>query len=304
MHEKIPGGSRIKAVEEQPLRFLNPRTFLNVADSFFKGDVYVEIGFGRGEFLEELGKRGWKVLGIEVSNEGIEKALKRVGGMKNVLVVKGEGFFFLKYLTPPNSLKGVFTIFPDPFIKHEHKRLINRKFLQVLAEKLKLGGFFYFITDWDDYYLQVKGLISEFREFARRDKSFPLDTRFFRKWRRKGRNFYEIYLEKIEEVNSEFSWPERDFSLKVDAKREPEAFLEVSNGWVFKVEEVFKGKGGFILRTLVKEPEAPELKQFIYLKGNRLGLFVTGHEIAAEPIKALIKRIKERLEHGESNKWP
>ncbi len=282
------------------MRCLTPRDFLEIKDIFLERDILIEIGFGRGEFLKGLAERypSSLILGIEFSNEGLEKAGKRLKDFSNVILVKSEGYFFLKYLTPSSSVDGIFTIFPDPFIKHEKRRLVNKFFLKEVGRVLKKGGFYFFITDWRDYYEDVLENIRKVVVFREKNLDFEVDTRFKRKWERKGRSFFKISVEKIVDSREPFSFPEASLSIPVKkAFIKPHPFIVKEGDWIYKIEEVFEGEDGFVLRTLIKRIGTPEIKQFVKIDSEGIHLLPTGFELAVPPLKRLFELIKERFYH-------
>jgi tRNA (guanine-N7-)-methyltransferase len=60
-------------------------------------------------------------------------------------------------MLPEGSLSGIHVFFPDPWHKTRHKkrRLIQPAFVELLASRLKPGGYFHCATDWENYALQM-----------------------------------------------------------------------------------------------------------------------------------------------------
>ncbi len=286
---------------------LSQREFLkNVLSGEFSWDgrVFLELGFGRGESLPEiLSLFGpCKVVGVDTSNQAIEASEKRLKGVRNITVVRSDAKFFVKYLVPPESIDGVFCIFPDPFIKHESRRFVDEPFLKRLLLKLKKGGFFYFITDWEDYYLSVKDTAAKIDGFSEKELHVPFvkNTKFGRKWRRRGRRFFELSLEKIIDLPADFFvYPKLWLRAEGFGGVLPFSFTRRKDGHIFKVEKVFKGKDGFILRTLVVDPDRTEMKQFLKLSEGVLETIVTCCEVFPKPVELLFSLLKEVF-HGVS----
>ncbi|MCD8516805.1 MAG: tRNA (guanosine(46)-N7)-methyltransferase TrmB, partial [Burkholderiaceae bacterium] len=57
----------------------------------------------------------------------------------------------------PESLTGVHIYFPDPWPKKRHhkRRLIQAPFIELLASRLKSGGYIHCATDWEHYAEQM-----------------------------------------------------------------------------------------------------------------------------------------------------
>ena len=121
------------------------------------GKIFVEIGFGNGEFLEYLGKTYPDVLivGIEVSqwcaSKGARRALSE--GLANVRVMHGDARFLLRHCFAPESVERVFMNFPCPWPKTRHasRRVTVPVFSDLLNYLLLPGGTFELATDVDWY---------------------------------------------------------------------------------------------------------------------------------------------------------
>ena len=83
------------------------------------GRLFVEIGFGNGEFLAHLGRAepGATVVGIEVSQWCVTKAARRVQacGLTNVRLLWGDARHLIPLCFAPASLDRVILNFPCPW---------------------------------------------------------------------------------------------------------------------------------------------------------------------------------------------
>lgn len=119
--------------------------------------VILEIGFGDGEVT-------WRVaqvhpeqnfLAVEVHEPGIGRlllALEREG-IDNVRVACADAVTLLRDRITRRSLDGVRIFFPDPWPKKRHhkRRLIQARFLELLASRMKPGAVLHLATDWAPY---------------------------------------------------------------------------------------------------------------------------------------------------------
>lgn len=150
----------------------------------------LEIGFGMGEVTAALAQAfpDRDYLGIEVHTPGVGNLLKLLveHGLANVRVVRHDAVEVLQQMIPPDTFDGVHVFFPDPWPKKRHhkRRLIQPTFVQLLASRIKPGGYLHLATDWEDYatqMLQVLGaeplLANSTDGFAPRPASRPL-TKF------------------------------------------------------------------------------------------------------------------------------
>ncbi len=117
----------------------------------------VEIGFGMGETTARIALNAPETdfLGIEVHTPGVGSLLKQVGeqGITNVRIIQHDAVEVLTHMIGEASLDGVHIFFPDPWHKKRHhkRRLIQAPFVQLLASRLKRGGYVHVATDWEEY---------------------------------------------------------------------------------------------------------------------------------------------------------
>jgi tRNA (guanine-N7-)-methyltransferase len=119
--------------------------------------IIMEIGFGMGEATALIGKafpeKGF--LAVDVHRPGVGKlfALIHEYELKNLRVIQGDAHLILHDMIEDTSLDGIHLFFPDPWQKKRHhkRRIVNENFLQLIAPKLKDGGFIHIATDWVPY---------------------------------------------------------------------------------------------------------------------------------------------------------
>ncbi|MCX7914638.1 MAG: tRNA (guanosine(46)-N7)-methyltransferase TrmB, partial [Thermodesulfovibrionales bacterium] len=128
-----------------------------------KAPVYLEIGFGNGEFLCNAALQNPEAdfIGIEFFLTGVAKLLRRLTDygrldepvVKNIRIITGDARIIIPSCIPENSLNGIFILFPDPWPKKRHhkRRLIRREFIELLYDRLKVNGLLIIATDSEDY---------------------------------------------------------------------------------------------------------------------------------------------------------
>lgn len=120
-------------------------------------EKHLEIGFGMGEALLSMAlahpERDY--LGVDVYLPGIGRVLLKIAeyALTNVRLGCADAVHVLQHCLPEDSLDNIYLFFPDPWPKKRHhkRRLIQPVFLSLLAQRLKLGGYFQIATDWQDY---------------------------------------------------------------------------------------------------------------------------------------------------------
>jgi tRNA (guanine-N7-)-methyltransferase len=121
-----------------------------------RSDVVLDIGFGHGESTIELAtaQPDLDVVGVEVHTPGVVTVLDAIEhrGLDHVRVVHGDLLPFLDRV-PPASLAVVRIWFPDPWTKRRnfHRRLVGADVVDVLCDRLRVGGRLHLATDIADY---------------------------------------------------------------------------------------------------------------------------------------------------------
>ena len=125
----------------------------------------LEIGCGIGDFIAKTAadQPDRNFIAIDFYNKGCYKTCRRLdrAGLTNVRVLREEARQFIAERIARGSLSGVYINCPDPWPKKKHRkrRLVNRQFMEFLKEYLAPGGDFFFATDFDDYGLDVAGMM-------------------------------------------------------------------------------------------------------------------------------------------------
>lgn len=156
-------------------RFIEPELLAAMPDwqQIFGNNnpVALEIGSGMGDFVAQMAvlHPDWNFIAIDYYNKGCLKTCKRIdkAGLDNVRVVRDEARGFLERCIPPEMLRAVIINCPDPWPKQRHRkrRLVNSEFVHFLAGFMRSGADFYFATDFDDYGLDVAGLMPQVADF-------------------------------------------------------------------------------------------------------------------------------------------
>ena len=157
-------------------RFIEPDLLTTMPDwqQVFGNDnpVALEIGSGMGDFVAQMAilHPDWNFIAIDYYNKGCLKTCKRIdkAGLDNVRVVRDEARSFLERCIHRESLRAVIINCPDPWPKQRHRkrRLVNTGFVNFLAGFMMSGADFYFATDFDDYGLDVAGLMPQVDSFV------------------------------------------------------------------------------------------------------------------------------------------
>ena len=121
----------------------------------------LEIGFGMGETTAAIAQLRPEddFLAIEVHLPGVGALLKRIGelGLTNLRLIRYDAVEVLEHMIDANSLDGIHIYFADPWHKKRHhkRRLIQQQFVELLASRIKPGGYLHLATDWHNYAEQM-----------------------------------------------------------------------------------------------------------------------------------------------------
>lgn len=193
-----------------PVWGLFPQNDLLDFKNIFKNDnpVVVEIGFGMGKATAIIAENNPEInyVGIEVHKPGIGKLLGEIKkrDLKNLRIIEGDAMQILENNISDGSISAFHIFFPDPWQKKRHfkRRLIQRPRTDLMVNKLMIGGYLYFVTDWLPYAQfgleqleNTPGLKNRYESFAPHQAWRP-ETRFEEKGIDANRVISELYFEK------------------------------------------------------------------------------------------------------------
>jgi len=167
-------------------------------NDFFKNNALlnVEIGFGMGEALVQSAQNNpdQNYVGIEVHDPGIGNVLNQISelSLKNIRVISHDAVEVLDNQFENQSIDSICIFFPDPWHKKRHnkRRLLNEKFAQLVADKLKASGKLFIATDWQNYAEQILSVFngnSDFKNLSDDNTYCPrIDFRPLTKFEKRG----------------------------------------------------------------------------------------------------------------------
>ncbi len=210
---------RITTSQQRALEKLWPRYGIGYADepldfaAIFgrEAPVVVEIGFGNGEtFVEQAAANPNRdYLGIEVHEPGVGHCLLKVeeAGIDNVRLVAHDAIEVLGKQVPPASISRLNLYFPDPWPKKRHhkRRIVQDAFVELVADRLIVGGTLNMATDWANYAEHIDDVLSRSVRFScierrEHDGEVPFDrpqTKFERRGLRKGHRICDWCFEHL-----------------------------------------------------------------------------------------------------------
>lgn len=131
----------------------------------------LEIGFGNGTSLAKMASEqpDKDFIGVEVYRPGIGQLLNTTSnlGLNNLKVACNDAIELLNHQIMDHSLDQVQIYFPDPWHKKRHhkRRIIQEKFIEILANKIRSGGYLHMATDLQAYAKQMFDYLSKSNNF-------------------------------------------------------------------------------------------------------------------------------------------
>lgn len=119
--------------------------------------LVVEVGFGMGDSLLEMAKVSPEAqfVGVEVHPPGVGRLINEAGKaqLSNLKVFMADANDVLADCFGMSSIDRFQLYFPDPWHKKKHhkRRIVQPEFIQLIASRLKPGGYLHMATDWENY---------------------------------------------------------------------------------------------------------------------------------------------------------
>ena len=181
---------RLTPGQQRALDTLWPRFGLDYAprvidlDAVFgrRAPRILEIGFGNGDALAEMAaaRPDADFLGIEVHRPGVGHLLRQIEQreLTNVRVACHDAVEVLRDMIVDGAFSRVHIFFPDPWPKKRHhkRRLIQVRFVELLARKMAADGVLHLATDWQPYAEHMLEVLSASDEFRNKASGSDLDT--------------------------------------------------------------------------------------------------------------------------------
>ncbi|MBD3943338.1 tRNA (guanosine(46)-N7)-methyltransferase TrmB [Microbacterium sp. NEAU-LLC] len=134
--------------------------------------LIVEIGSGQGHAIVHAAtsRPDTDFLAIEVFRAGLARTMLDAdrAGARNLRLVEANAPEVLQHLLPAASIDELWVFFPDPWhkTKHNKRRLVTPEFAALAAAALKDDGVLRLATDWEDYALQMREVMSAAPDFS------------------------------------------------------------------------------------------------------------------------------------------
>ncbi len=146
---------------------LNPDVNYDFSEVFGRtAPIIMEIGFGNGTSLVEMAEANPELdyIGLEVHTPGVGHILRLIQDkeLNNIRLYNHDAVEVLENRIKDGTLTGLHLFFPDPWHKKKHhkRRIVRPDFVELLARKLRSGGYFHAATDWQHYAEDMLNVLS------------------------------------------------------------------------------------------------------------------------------------------------
>lgn len=278
---------------------------LNINDLFNNKNesLFLEIGFGSGEYLEQLSKnyKNTNFIGIETSLTSCYKTevkLKK-SNINNAIIILDDAKYLIKNIFIDNSFDKIIINFPCPWPKEKHKkyRLFSEDFIINLNRILKTNGIIELATDVEWY---VNDTIETFNNndnfiIDKFEKNFIREfmTKYEKKWDSLGRSKYLLLIKKIKkDININFEergvWTmPHKFINKINENFEnliiEKEFVNETNK--FKVKEVLNNKNKYLIRIISIDNNEYSQEYYLVLKKKELNKWILKLDTLTTPYR-------------------
>lgn len=119
--------------------------------------LVMEIGFGMGDSLLHMAINNpdRNFVGVEVHKPGVGRLLHEIeaNSLHNLRLYCHDAKEILRYCIADGQLDTVQIFFPDPWHKKKHnkRRLVQPELMELVRQKLAIGGRVHMATDWVPY---------------------------------------------------------------------------------------------------------------------------------------------------------
>jgi tRNA (guanine-N7-)-methyltransferase len=130
-----------------------------------QGDIWLDLGCGKGEFLASLAKinPGIFFIGIEVRGSIAEKYFPQYEHLRNLLLLHGNVNLSIPSMMDHRKVQRILINFPDPYdykARYKKRQMVNERLVEGLREILAPGGVTSVKTDNKTLFEDMDALLS------------------------------------------------------------------------------------------------------------------------------------------------
>lgn len=144
---------------------IKPEDWLAAYEAHGQGDIWLDLGCGKGEFLAGLAERypGIFCIGVEVRKRVAEKYFSKYQHLANLVLLHGNVNLSIPSMMDGHKVQKVFIHFPDPYShkdRYKKRRMVNEALVEGLFEILAGDGAVSVKTDDQSLFGDMDTLLS------------------------------------------------------------------------------------------------------------------------------------------------
>jgi tRNA (guanine-N7-)-methyltransferase len=129
------------------------------------GDIWLDLGCGKGEFLAGLAEQNPRIffIGIEVRRRIAERYFPKRKHLPNLVLLHGNVNLSIPSMMEQRKVQRIFINFPDPYghkPRYEKRQMVNEGLVEGLCEILVPGGSVAIKTDNETLFEAMNALLS------------------------------------------------------------------------------------------------------------------------------------------------
>ena len=124
---------------------VSPETWMERYCDHGEGDIWLDLGCGKGEFLAGLAKRHSDIffIGLEIRGQIANAYFPQYGHLTNLVLLHGNANLSIPSMMGHRKVQKVLILFPDPYThkaRYKKRRMVNRDLVGGICEILAPGG--------------------------------------------------------------------------------------------------------------------------------------------------------------------
>ena len=144
---------------------LDPAAWLKAYEAHGQGEIWMDLGCGKGEFLAGLAATylGIFFIGVEVRKRIAEKYFPKNEQLSNIVLLHGNVNLSIPSMMDGHKVQKVFIHFPDPYTRkdrYKKRRMVNEVLVEGLCEILAAEGTVSVKTDDEFLFQDMDALLS------------------------------------------------------------------------------------------------------------------------------------------------
>jgi len=144
---------------------IKPEDWLKAYEAHGQGDIWMDLGCGKGEFLTGLAAIYPEVffIGVEVRKRVAEKYFPKQQHLANLVLLHGNVNLSIPSMMDGHKVQKAFIHFPDPYShkeRYKKRRMVNETLVEGLYRILAAGGTVSVKTDDESLLEDMDALLS------------------------------------------------------------------------------------------------------------------------------------------------